>query len=321
MSGEFTIELQEVFRGPMDLLLHLVKEQEVEIQEVEIHSVIDGYFQYLETLEALDIEVAGDFLVLAATLMSIKARSLLPREEVELDDELDPEDELIQRLMEYRRFKEASDDLEQRWKQRADSHGRGWSGELAEHEPERTLDLGDLGPWDLLGAFSRLLRETLAGVPHRITGQRRALRWYVSEVGKLLRARREVPLEALVSELPRGTDGNADEGPSRDDLIGVFCALLELVNLGLVTARQESGSQEIRVGLREELEQSELDGMIGASTFMDEEEPAAEAESSSEPPEPPAVPDRAQAPQEAEASLEGADVSPAYESGPEPSEV
>ena len=287
VSSDFTVELQEVFHGPMDLLLHLVKEQEVEIQEVEIHSVIDGYFQYLETLEALDIEVAGDFLVLAATLMSIKARSLLPCEEVELDDELDPEDELIQRLMEYRRFKEASDDLEQRWKQRADSHGRGWRGELAEHEPERTLDLGDLSPWDLLGAFSRLLRETLSGVPHRIAGQRRALRWYVSEVGKLLRARREVPLEALVSELPRmqGDTGEAEQGPSRDDLIGVFCALLELVNLGVVTARQESGSQEIRVGLREELEQSELDGMIGASTFMDEEEPVAGAESTSETPE------------------------------------
>ena len=320
MSGDFTIELQEVFRGPMDLLLHLVKEQEVEIQEVEIHSVIDGYFQYLETLEALDIEVAGDFLVLAATLMSIKARSLLPREEVELDDELDPEDELIQRLMEYRRFKEASDDLEQRWKQRADSHGRGWSGELAEHEPERTLDLGDLGPWDLLGAFSRLLRETLAGVPHRITGERRALRWYVSEVGKLLRSRREVPLEALVSELPRvqRAGEEAHDGPSRDDLIGVFCALLELVNLGLVTARQDSGSQEIRVGLREELEQSELEGMIGASTFMDEEEPAAVTESGPGVPDPPEEPEVQEG---AEAALEGADVSSAYESGPEPREL
>ena len=99
----------------MDLLLHLVREQEVEIQDVEIARVIDGYFEYLQHLEELDIEVAGEFLVMAATLMSIKSRSLLPREEVELEDELDPQDELIQRLIEYRRFRGAADDLGERF--------------------------------------------------------------------------------------------------------------------------------------------------------------------------------------------------------------
>ena len=86
MSGEYTVFLERVFEGPMDLLLHLVREQEVEIQDVEIARVIDGYSEYLQHLEELDIEVAGEFLVMAATLMSIKSRSLLPREEVELED-------------------------------------------------------------------------------------------------------------------------------------------------------------------------------------------------------------------------------------------
>ena len=114
MSDDYTIRLAEVFHGPMDLLLHLVREQEVEIQEVELAKVIDGYFEYLSTLEELEIEVAGDFLVMAATLMAIKSRSLLPREEVELEDELNPEDELLQRLIEYRRFRAAADDLDDR---------------------------------------------------------------------------------------------------------------------------------------------------------------------------------------------------------------
>jgi segregation and condensation protein A len=305
VSGDFTVELREVFRGPMDLLLHLVKEQEVEIQEVEIHKVIEGYFEYLENLEALDIEVAGDFLVLAATLMSIKARSLLPREEVELEDGLDPEDELIQRLMEYRRFKEASEDLDERWKNRASAAGRGWNDELDAHEPERTLDLGDLGAWDLLAAFSRLMRETMAGAPHRVRGERRALRWYVRTVGGVLREQRDISLEKLVRELPGG-DG---ESLVREDVIGVFCALLELVNLGLVAAHQETRGDTIWIRLRDEIDEAELEGVIGASTFMDEDEPQDES----------AVEQPVEGPVEhggrEQDSDEGMDVSPAYENG------
>ena len=89
----FTVRLERVFHGPMDLLLHLVREQEVEIQDVEISSVVEEYMEYLEHLKDLDIEVAGEFLVMAATLLSIKSRSLLPREEVDLTDELDPRDD------------------------------------------------------------------------------------------------------------------------------------------------------------------------------------------------------------------------------------
>src|SRR5689334_239475 len=108
VSSPFTIRLERVFQGPMDLLLHLVREQEVEIHEIEINTVVQGYLEYLKAMKDLDIELAGDFLVMAATLMSIKSRSLLPREEIDLEKELDPRDELIQRLIEYRRFKEAS---------------------------------------------------------------------------------------------------------------------------------------------------------------------------------------------------------------------
>ena len=105
MTEAFTITLDQVFHGPMDLLLHLVREQEVEIHEIEISRVIGGYLEYLQAMRDLDIEVAGDFLVMAATLMSIKSRSLLPRDSVNLEEDLDPKDELIQRLIEYRRFR------------------------------------------------------------------------------------------------------------------------------------------------------------------------------------------------------------------------
>ena len=169
-TSEFTVTLERVFQGPMDLLLHLVREQEVEIHEIELSKVISAYLAYLEALRELDIELAGDFLVMASTLMSIKSRSLLPREEIDLAEELDPRDELIQRLLEYRRFKETSDTLAAREAERARLHGRGGFDELAAGAEEPTLDLGSISRWDLLGAFSRLMRETLADRPHHVAG-------------------------------------------------------------------------------------------------------------------------------------------------------
>ena len=139
MNANYTVRLERVFQGPLDLLLHLVREQEVEIHEIEIHEILAGYLEYLKALRDLDIELAGEFLVMAATLMSIKSRSLLPRESVDLERELDPRDELIQRLIEYRRFKEASDDLGERYEVRALQHPRGGEGFRGHCRPSRCI--------------------------------------------------------------------------------------------------------------------------------------------------------------------------------------
>lgn len=276
-EDEFTVELEQVFSGPMDLLLHLVKEQEVAIQDVELLRVVDGYFAYLTELKELDIEVAGEFLVIAATLMAIKSRSLLPREEVELDDELDPEDELIQRLLEYRRFKGAADDLEERHRRRVLEHARGVKNEALDHEPEKTLDLGELTPWDLLAAFSRLMRETLAGRPHMIKTDPRPLRWYVNTLGHYVNRHGRVQLRELLNEI--------DDKPTKEGLIGIFCALLELVKMGVVRAVQPDSVGEIMIEMCAQID-GDVDDLIRASTLMDEEnqdeEPAPE-ESAADP--------------------------------------
>ena len=272
-QDDFTVELEQVFHGPMDLLLHLVKEQEVEIQEVRLAEVVDGYFAYLRKLEELDIEVAGEFLVIAATLMAIKSRSLLPREEVELDDDLDPEDELIQRLLEYRRFKGAADDLEERLHRRSLEHERGVKNEARDYEPEKTLDIGELTAWDLLAAFSKLMRETLAGRPHTVKGDPRPLRWYVNELGRFVHARGKVQLRELLLHI--------DPQPTKEGLIGAFCALLELVKMGIVGANQPDPLGEIEVEMRSEVE-GDLEDLIRASTLMDEEEEEEETSQESE---------------------------------------
>lgn len=262
MSTVFTIKLEQVFQGPLDLLLHLVREQEVEIQDVEISRVISGYVEYLSAMSELDIELAGDFLVMAATLMSIKSRSLLPTEGVDVEEDFDPRDELIQRLIEYRRFKQASDRLAERYELRALSHARG-RDELGFETNEVELDLGELTRWDLLSAFSRLMRETLANRPHHVTAEMRPLRFYVSELARRIHAKPYVSLRELFSSL--------DEEPSRQALIGSFCALLELVKLGLVAVTQDERLGDIAIRLRPEHAQ-DIQSIVETTVFDDESE-------------------------------------------------
>ncbi len=263
--SDFTIRLEQVFQGPMDLLLHLVREQEVEIHEVQIHRIIEGYLAYLESLPELDLETAGDFLVMAATLMAIKSRSLLPQTDVDLDDDLDPGDELIQRLIDYRRYKVFCEALEARAERRALLHGRGFRGELSEHREEALLDLGDLTAFDLLAAWSRLLRETTADKPHQIAADPRPLRFYVETVVQRVRAMSSTTLRSLLDDI--------EGGPTRESLIGSFCALLELCRLGVIGVEQEGRGADIAIRLK--AAEDELEGAL-AGLRLEEEERAAE---------------------------------------------
>lgn len=265
-TEDFTVRLEEVFQGPLDLLLHLVKEQEVEIQDVRLAEVAVSYMEHVRALKDLDIEVAGEYLVIAATLIAIKSRSLLPREEVELEDDLDPQDELIQRLIEYRRFKGASDDLEDRYLRRSLEHERGYRGEVRDNEPERTFELGEVSAWDLLATFSRLMRETAAGRTHHIKSDPRPLRWYVQTIGLAVRS---TPGGASLRRLVEALG----DVPTREGIVGSFCALLELMKIGLVTAIQERQEDDILLTWMASLDdEDDLDDLIRASRFMDEDE-------------------------------------------------
>jgi len=262
---DYTIHLERVFQGPMDLLLHLVREQEVEIHEIQIARILQGYMGYLGSLEALDIEYAGDFLVMAATLMAIKSRSLLSADEIDLEKELDPRDELIQRLIEFRRFKHAADVLEESRRLRERMTARGAFPELGDEHVERQYDLGELTPFDLLATFSRLMRETQADRPHRVVIDERPLRYYVQQVVERLK---------LTPSLSLATVARTFAHDSREALIGSFCALLELVRLEVVEVAQADHRGDIEIRLRPE-RAAELDDVV-RSTRFDEEEPRPE---------------------------------------------
>ena len=263
MSSDFTVRLEQVFHGPLDLLLHLVREQEVEIHEIEINRVIDGYLEYLKDLEQIDIELAGDFVVMAATLMAIKSRSLLPKEEVDLEAELDPRDELIQRLIEYRHFKSASRDLGDRMHEQSRRFPFGRKPELTNGEDEPSLDFGEITQWDLLSQFSRLMRETMSNRSLVIESDDRPLRWYVERLVGWVKDKRVLTLRGMVEQSISGGEA------SKPLLIGSFCALLELMKIGIVTVHQADSRAEISIRLREDVE-GDAENLVHMAGFDDE---------------------------------------------------
>ena len=235
----YRVELP-VFCGPLDLLLHLVKQQEVDVHEVRIADILGQYLNYLGLLEELDLTDLGEFLVLASTLMEIKSRELLPREDVDIAAELDPRDDLIRRLIEYKRFRDISrrlDRLSRRRGRQLDAN-LPLPAELRESGEEREfLDLEGIEIWTLTSAFARLLEETgQASQSLSIGIDKRSIRFYTRRILELVCDGRDFSFTGLFAK---------DEG--RMALIGTFVAILEMMKQGVLRAHQEDGHGEIVV--------------------------------------------------------------------------
>jgi len=217
------------FAGPLDLLLYLVQREEVDIRSVSLINICDQYLKVLKTAKHKNIELAGEFLVLAATLMLIKARSLLPSEEVDLERELDPEAELLQQLLEYRQFKEASRDLDRRATSRKLVH-------LSNPAiSDAGIPLEEVDLLDLVDAFRQVLQETGldADATETISSERPVSTYIQDLLDRLHATPRMAFFEVFASS------------NSRIELIGFFLATLELIRFGVLTARQEDGFGEI----------------------------------------------------------------------------
>lgn len=237
----------ENFRGPLDLLLHLVREQEVEITEVDLSRLCDQYLSALHLLRELDINLAGEFLVMASTLLLIKSRALLPREEIDLAEEIDPGDELILQLLEYRRFKTLSLALARRAEQRALRHPRGASDVPPAEEPE----LAEVSVWDLVGSYARLVEELGLKRGFDTLKQEKPLKAYLRDVLDNLAARPQWSFRELL--LSCG-------GP--EAVFGVFLSVLELVKQRQVHVTQDEPGGEIGIALREDRDESVLSGLF-----------------------------------------------------------
>ena len=219
------------FAGPLDLLLYLVQKEEMDIREVSLVRICDQYLAHLKDLKSIDVDVAGEFLVMATTLMAIKARSLLPREEVDLARELDPEEELIQRLLEYRQLKEATRILDRR------SLGRDLIHVSRPQVTDAGVPLEELGLWHLVEAFRKVLSDT--GLDHQ-TGNTivadRPLSEYIGDLLGMLRTVQKLAFHAVFQH-----------DTTRVDLIGHFLAILELMRACLIRVTQTAQFGEISI--------------------------------------------------------------------------
>ncbi len=269
----YRVELP-VFCGPMDLLLHLVKQQEVDIHEVKIASILGQYLDHLELLRELDLGDLGDFLVMASTLMEIKSREMLPNEAVEVEQELDPRDDLIRRLLEYKRYRDISRRLERLATRRSRmvEVALPLPGEVQEAQRQReedaeTLDLGEVEIWTLTAAFAKLLEETGRQQQKLEIGiDKRGMRFYVAAILARVRDQDEVSFVSLFER----RDG-------RLALIGTFIAILEMMKQGVLRAWQGASHGEILVVYRGAADLTP-DQILSGGERLDEMDPIEVAE-------------------------------------------
>ncbi|MBT0664361.1 segregation/condensation protein A [Geobacter pelophilus] len=220
----------ESFEGPLDLLLHLIKKNEVEICDIPIATITRQYLEYLELMKELNLEIAGEFLVMASTLLQIKSRMLLPateEDEAGEVEELDPRAELIKRLMEYQRYKDAAAVLGARELLGRDLFARSmpFPDELEEKEDDQPLELA---LFDLVEAF----RQVLSKVPfehfHDVISETISVAERIGRILDMIDQSGSVLFEDLF----------ADEPLSRELVIATFLALLELCRLKSVRVAQ-----------------------------------------------------------------------------------
>jgi segregation and condensation protein A len=240
----FRAEL-EVFSGPLDLLLHLIKQEEVDIFEVQLSRITERYLAVVQALEFFDVNVAAEFLVVAATLMEVKSRTLLPPGEVEEEEpEDDPGAELVRRLLEYKEFKEAAGHLGERAREQSVRFPRAAPPAEPEDDAETAPAalLEDLAVWDLMAAFAEVLEQTQLRRPAEIVRSDVPVSVYIEEVLGVLRS-----AGGAVNFL----DFFRHE-KTRARVIGIFLALLELFRRKEIMVEERRGDPwHIEVSLRQ----------------------------------------------------------------------
>lgn len=268
----------DIFAGPLDLLLYLVRKEEVDIYDIPIARITDQYMHYIEMLKSLDIDLAGDFLIMAATLMEIKSAMLLPKAEPDkLQDEAltDPRAELIRQLLEYKKYKDAANLLNAA----ADRHSERFSRpdsimDRLRPDAEPHLDIEQVTIWDLLEAFDAICKATGAVGDIRHIKDDMPIDLYQVEILHHLQTEGPMPFERIF-----------ESKPTRVVMIGLFLALLELIREELVWAEQPLSSPQIylRALTNEPSEQAVQKAIVTAETI---DEQSAQIKQRKQPPIP-----------------------------------
>ena len=246
----------DIFRGPVDLLLHLVRRHEVQITEIALAKLTAEYLEHIEVLQTISINLVGDFIDVASQLVEIKARAILPRNEHEPEEESvyqsDPRENLIERLLLFKKFQDANEMLEERhvsWRQRF--------GRIANDAPAGRVDLAEqpiheVELWDLVSAFGRVLRNNRPVAEANIFYDDTPIHVYMQRIHAQIVNRGHVSFTDLF-----------EPAMHKSAMVGMFLAILELSRHHHVDAKQSALHGEIMVvpvsGFKEDLDTSNID--------------------------------------------------------------
>ena len=234
----YRVQLEDTYAGPMDLLLYLIRRDEVDIYDIPIARLLADYLAYVRLLKVVDPDAVGDFLVLAATLMEIKSRLLLPKApiEEEEDDSLDPRADLVRQLLAYRAYREAAGTLRECGQLRALKWAR--PGQDLPGD-EKEVDIEEAQVWDLMAAFNKMLTQTGQGtIEHEVLYDDTPVALHAADI-----------LDRLERDGPVMRFEQIFEGRIRSEMIGLFLALLELIRQDRVRVEQQERWGQIHVHL------------------------------------------------------------------------
>jgi segregation and condensation protein A len=229
----YQVKLSDIFEGPMDLLVHLIKKNEVDIYDIPIAMVTEQYLTYLEWLKSMNIDFAGDFLVMAATLAHIKSRMLLPTVSDEDDDE-DPRMEIARPLAEYLQLKSAAEELSRRALLGENTFVR-QPVEVRDLVP-RDEEFIKIGLFELIDAFQQILKNISAEERLELTSDSISVKDRIAELVDLFEEKKSLTFDELFAG-----------APNKSDVIITFLAILEMVKLCLIRLAQHSQTGLIRL--------------------------------------------------------------------------
>jgi segregation and condensation protein A len=237
----------EIFEGPLDLLLYLIKKNEVNIHDIPIADVTEQYLQYLDLMQMLDLNIAGEFLVMAATLMHIKSKMLLPQEELsQMQEEEDPRQELVRKLLEYKRFKEAASKLQDMEKTHKETFTRPTQEDVSEGaEPEEKYFEASI--FDLITAFTKVLKEVPKQAFYEVIKDEVTVAEKMHEIFHL-----------LVKNPALSFFGLFKDALNKIEIIATFLALLELIRMKDIVVRQDKAFGDIIIVRNEEKTHAKL---------------------------------------------------------------
>ena len=233
LKEPYQVKLDDIFEGPMDLLLHLIKKNEVDIYDIPIAAVTDQFLEYLNLMQAMNIDYAGDFLVMAATLTHIKSRMLLPISK-EADDEEDPRSEIIRPLIEYLQIKAAAEELSLRTILGDDLFVR--HPDISEYRADSEGEIRQVGLFELIDAFQKILENVAPEQRIEFTADKISVKDRIVEIIDLFETKDSLTFNELFSE-----------HPGRSEIIVTFLAILEMVKISLIRIVQHIRSGIIRI--------------------------------------------------------------------------